>query len=501
MNRFIRALAAGIALLLLHPAASTAANGGGEWFEYQSENFTVYSDVPERRVNALMRDLERFRRTALAFTGLEEIPENRNLRVFHFRNSSEFEKFSGDRKIAGFYRETWRGPVIFSRDGDHGITGSGLIFHEYVHHLMREHSGMTYPRWYSEGFSELLASAELRKNSVVVGGIPEWRLSAWASEEPLTIEQLLRSPEISGMDGADSSRYWNNYYASAWLLTHYLQLGHHAGHPDYRGASENYLKAIAAGDDPVGVFEAHFNKSIREIQTEVRAYMRDDIQRHKLDIAAYTYSIPRRALTDNEHLFLLASEAMEFDRPELAINYLAASKNQGIGWQENLTLMAVIKAEQKDYKVSEKIADEIGEYGLVSYITAANLARYYLLRLQALSLTRDWSDDYYAAAEKYGKIAVQSGPGYLPGYRSLWTAYQLKGESDTALQIMQSAYHQEPNHLNLNAAIGFYLAHLGKDALAREYLERVVAWSHSDQMRTRAQSLLQEGKSAPLIEK
>ncbi|WP_231758958.1 tetratricopeptide repeat protein [Microbulbifer elongatus] len=471
---------------------STGASAD-DWCEYQSENFTVYSDVPERRVNQLMRDLERFRRSALSFTGEEETPENKNLRVFHFRDSAEFARFTGDRKIAGLYRETWEGPIIFSRDGDHGISGSGLIFHEYVHHLMRERSGMTYPRWYSEGFAELLASAELRKKTVLIGGLPEWRLSAWAEDEPLTLLQLLAPPPLAAPHGEDNSRYWNNYYASAWLLTHYLQLGYSAGHPDYRASTSNYLKAVAAGENPFQIFEEHFGKSIEEIQREMLAYMRTDIHRHRLEIPEYTYSIPRRALNENEQLFLLANEAMDFAKPALAMDYLKRSQQQGLGWQENLTAMAVIEAEKKNYKLGKKVLEDIGEHGQISHLTAANLARYYLLRLQALTLTRDWDEDIYEAAVKYGKIAVQMGPNYLPGYRTLWTAYQLKGESEDALQIMLSAYHQEPNHLNLNATLGFYLAHLGKAALAREYLERVVAWSHSEDLRGRAESLL-EGK-------
>ena len=482
-------------ILLISILATLALFSGrlpaAEWYEYRSENFTVYSDVSERRVNRLMRDLERFRRTALSFTGQEEVPENNRLRVFHFADSREFEGFSGDRKIAGLYRETWEGPVIFSRDGDHGIAGSGLIFHEYVHHLMRERSGMTYPRWYSEGFAELLASAELRKKHVLVGGLPEWRLSAWAEDEPLTIGQLLSPPPLTAANGEDNSRYWNNYYASAWLLTHYLQLGYNAGHPDYRAATANYLQAVAAGEKPSAIFEAHFGKSIGDIEREMRGYMRDDIHRYKLDIPEYTYSIPRRALNKNERLFLLAGEAMDFRKSPLAMEYLQQSEQQSMGWQENLTAMAVIEAENGNYKLGVKVAKEIGEYGQVSHLTAANLARYYVLRLQALSLTREWSDEFYEAAVNYGKIAVQTGPHYLPGYRALWSAYQLKGEGDIALQVMLSAHHQEPNHLNLNAAIGFYLAHLGKDALAREYLERVVAWSHSEELRSRAEALLE----------
>ncbi|MBN8429579.1 hypothetical protein JF535_01820 [Microbulbifer salipaludis] len=475
-------------------ALSSVSAAAAEWHEYRSENFTVYSDVPERRVNALVRDLERFRRTALSFTGQQETPENRHLRVFHFRDSREFEQFTGDRKIAGLYRETWQGPIIFSRDGDHGITGSGLIFHEYVHHLMRERSGMTYPRWYAEGFAELLASAELHNKTVIVGGLPEWRLSAWAEQEPLSIAQLLSPPPLVSHNGQDNSRYWNNYYASAWLLTHYLQLGYHAGHPDYRAATAQYLKAVAAGENPLEVFREHFGKSIAEMQREMLAYMGAVIHRHKLDIPEYTYSIPRRELTDNARLFLLANIAVDFGKSTLAMQYLQQSEPLGLGWQENRTAMAVLEAENKNYRLGETVVQEIGEYGQISHLTAANLAQYYLLRLQALTLTREWDDDLYESAVKYGKIAVQMGPDYLPGYRTLWTTYQLKGKSEEALQIMLSAYQQEPNHLNLNIALGFYLAHLGKHALAREYLERVVAWSHSQDLRARAEALLEGRK-------
>ena len=480
--------------LLVIFAIGCGSASANDWYEYQSENFTVYSDVPEPRVNELMRDLERFRRTAIRFTGQEETPENKKLRVFHFRDSREFGKFTGDRKIAGLYRETWEGPLIFSRDGDHGISGSGLIFHEYVHHLMRERSGITYPRWYSEGFAELLASAELRKKTVFVGGLPEWRLSAWAEDEPLGIEQLLSPPPLASQNDEGDSRYWNNYYASAWLLTHYLQLGHNAGHPDFRAATSSYLKAVAAGENPHKVFEEHFGKTIQEMERGMRAYMRDDIHRHKLDIPEYAYSIPRRKLNENERLNLLANAAMDFGKPQLAMKYLEQSHQQGLGWHENLTAMAVIEAQRKNYTLGEEVAKDIGEHGQLSHLTAANLANFYLLRLQALTLTRKWDDDFYEAALKYGKNAVQMGPDYLPAYRALWTTYQLKGKSEEAIQVMLAAYHQDPNHLNLNATIGFYLAHLGKDALAREYLERVVAWSHSEDLRARAEAMLEGRK-------
>lgn len=475
--------------LFLSAQFFTLNTSAEDWYEYRSENFTVYSDVPEKQVIKMLRELERFRHAALTFTGLADFPENQKLRVVHFNDSDEFRGFSGDGKIAGFYRETWDGPVIFSREDGHGISGSGLMFHEYVHHLMRERSAMTYPRWYSEGFAELLASAELREDVVVIGGVPGWRLSAWANpdEGPVALHELLNPPK-----DREGGRYWNNFYASSWLFTHYLQLGHHSGNPDYLDATTRYLQAVADGAEPSEVFEEYFGKTIPAMQREVLRYMRADIHRYRFNVPPYTYSIPRRFVSNNARIYLLAEKARELGKLDLALGYLEQSEPHNSGWVENRVAMANIKHQQKQPAAAEKILKDVDEHGQVSGRAALQLARWYIGRLQTLSATRNWRDEDYQAAVKYGKLAIQLDAQQLAGYRYLWTAHQLKGDRKSATQIMMAAYELDATHLPLNREMGFYLAHIGERELAREFLLRVLAWSHSVEVRKHAEKVLQE---------
>ncbi len=481
MARLIRFFALLLSFLVV-PAANAS-----DWYEYTSRNFSVFSDAPRERVSAMMRELERFRSAALSFTGLPQGPENRRLRVYLFKNAQEFRRFSGDDKIAGFYRETWEGPLIFARSDGHGISGSGLIFHEYVHHLMREHSALRYPRWYSEGFAELLASADVRQSEVVIGGVPDWRLGAWLdeNERPLTITELLNPAP-----GNDSKRYWNNYYASAWLLTHFLQLGVNSGQPDYREATNNYLNAVAAGEEPQAVFEFYFGMPIGEMQRALERYMQSEIYGYRYQVPPYDFSIPRRHLSDNESLFLLAERAQDVGDPALAERYLKQGEGYAPGWHPLQMSLALLKSAQGNRKFGIQVLEEIETQGLPSPYTAAKVAQWYLQRLQAAVGNSGWDEEAYAATVKYGRLAVQQHPAYLPGYRSLWQAYRLKGAQAQTLQVMMAAHQETPHHLGLNATIGFYLADIGKPELAREYLERVVAWSHSTPLREKAHHLL-----------
>ena len=243
-----------------------------DWYQYKSENFTVYSDVSQKRTVTLLQEMERFRTASLFFTGLADHPESHQLQIFFFNSTSEFGDFAGDHKIAGFYRDTWDGPLIFAQKGSRrGLPGSGIMFHEYVHHLMRTRSRGTYPMWYSEGFAELLASADLDDERITVGRIPQWRTNVFNGSlgRPLKVEELLLPDTQS-----DSSRYWHKFYGSAWLLTHYLQVGSQADYPEYRQQTTRYISALAEGGDPLESFTEHFGISPEEMESQLRSLRR-----------------------------------------------------------------------------------------------------------------------------------------------------------------------------------------------------------------------------------
>lgn len=480
------------AALALFTAVLSSLSSARDWYEYKSDNFTVYSDVSKGRVEDRLQEMEMFRRAALIFTGMEDAPENRKLQIFHFNSSREFEDFSGDRDIAGFYRNTWDGPLIFSQRIRRGsMTGENILYHEYVHHLMRERSQVSYPLWYLEGFAELLASADIRKDAAMIGKVPKWRLSALDGSGDggrlLKVEELIE-PDYE----TESSLYWNSYYASAWMFTHYLQFGSLTGkYPSYREAYRNYLLAFSRGEDPRQAFETHFGKTAQEMYRELRRYQRQPrLPAFKFEIPPYKKEIQRRKLNDNERYFLLAEKALDMGEEELALEYLRKSEREQEGWLENQTLVAVLKNHGEDLQSAAAIMEKAEAANSDDYRILSNLSHYYHDRLQALVEEEGWSDEYYSRALQYGQTSISLKPGYLSAYRYVWLAQQQKGEKMAAVKTMMAAFRQDPTSLYINQAVGFYLARIHRADLARPFLERVVAWSHSGETRAAAKKIL-----------
>lgn len=481
--------------LTLSPLASAR-----DWYEYKSDNFTVYSDVSEREVNELLRDMEKFRSAALIFTRLNDKPENQNLQIFHFHSRGEFDKFTGSRSVAGFYKDTWDGPLIFSQRGRGNYSGTEVMFHEYVHHLMRERSNMVYPKWYSEGFAELLATTEIRKDSVVIGGVPEGRLRFLDGSDfgarPLTLAELL-APDTEN----DSVMYASRYYATAWLFTHYLQLGALSGNSSYGKQTRDYLVAIKNGADPIASFATHFGKSVDEMQGELKRYLRDHLVGFRFDIAPYEKEILRRKLPDSERAFLMADKALDVGNEELALEYLLGSDKPETAWEANLSLAAVLRNHNEESEVAASLAAQVENGEIGDYRTATNLAHYYVDRLQPRVAKGSWDEMLYSQAVHYARSAIALNPAHLPAYRYLWMAQQHKGNNVAAVKTMMAAFQQDPGNLFLNQTIGFYLAEINRPDLAKPFLEKVIAWAHAGETRTAAKKILDslEQKAEPAI--
>src|SRR5690606_21621686 len=90
-----------------------------------------------------------------------------------------------------------------------------VLFHEYVHYLMNSHAGINFPRWYSEGFATMLASADITESSIVIGNSPPNFLWLLRLGFDASIYDLIDMK----FDGTD-----NDFYRSSWLVTHYLVL-------------------------------------------------------------------------------------------------------------------------------------------------------------------------------------------------------------------------------------------------------------------------------------
>ncbi|MGL6159595.1 DUF1570 domain-containing protein [Microbulbifer sp.] len=484
-------------LILLSVVFSPLA-AARDWREYRSEYFTVYSDTSEKRVNNLIRDMERFRQAVLFVTRQEASAENQRLQVFYFNSSRQFKEFVGKDHIAGIYTDTWEGPLIFAKANAGSISDGGVTFHEYVHHLMRQRGQSTYPKWFSEGFAEFLASARLTKDGVWIGEAPKWRMYAFsgrgAGSRPLPLREILK-PDTENY----SPLYANSFYAGAWLFTHYLQFGVDYAGKSYDQETNNYFQALKNGEDPLEAFEEHYGKPLDEMQTELNQYARGRLRSRKLTIPQYEGVIQTREMNNNEWNFLLGEKAWVLGNDELAEEYLNEADKKSAGWQESYALLAKIKLHSGDKPAAVRMVEITESAKIKDYRTAANLALYYVKRLRMTKKSGEWDEALYREAVQNAKAAIEMNPAHLPGYRALWMAQRLNGEHLEVSKTMMAAYRREPGNLLLNSSIGFYLASIDRADLARPFLENVVAWSHSGKQRSRAKKILEslEAEASP----
>ena len=470
----------------------TATAGARDWYEYQSDHFTVYSDVSQKRTEQLLRDMERFRSASLFFTGQEDRPESHRLQIYYFHSRSEFRDFSGDHKVAGFYRDTWNGPLIFAQKGSRrGLPGTGVMFHEYVHHLMRSRSQTTYPAWYSEGFAELLASADLDDDRISVGKIPTWRANVFDGSlgRPLKVEELL-APDREN----NSPTYWHRFYGSAWLLTHYLLIGAQEEHPEYHGYVAPYINDIAQGADPQVSFTEQFGISPDEMERQLRSLRRRGrIKVYSFDSPVYAGPITRKKVAPEEAHYLLAEKAMNVGKEELALEHLREALETRSGWTPALSFMAVLerhKGEEATTAKAANIVKNLTARKVVDGRTATHLAHYYVDHLQDMVANEQWDKGIQQTAIEYGQSAVALAPESVRAHRFLWMAQLDRNNPVPALKTMMAAYGVDPGSLRVNQQIAFYLSELGRIDLAKPFLERVVDWSHPGSVRRRAQNLL-----------
>lgn len=486
-----------------------AAAKSSEWQEFTSQHFTVYSDRKTAEARALLRDFERFRTAALAVTGLPSVDETQRPQIFLFRRQRDYRGFEPDPKTAGSYRDTWLGPRMLVGP-EAKLADAGLVlFHEYVHHLMRERSQLRYPLWYDEGFADLLAASVVGPRHVEVGLVHPWRQEDLERDGPLPVSGLL-SPDKTG-----DNRYWARYYASAWLLMHYLQLGPSNGEPDYRAGMASYLLAVHQGADLAAAFEQHFGVTPAALDARLKAYMeKKSLLAYRLEVKPYEGPLRDRRLSLNEAAHLLGDLAYRSGQQATALEWLQKIDARDASVARPFSLRAVIEQHQGRADFAQHILGlALLRRGDDPYVLT-NAAHLYWDYLQRAYPQRDYlrSDkgrllpaDSQARISQLDKVAdfarraLRADTGNLEAGYYLAQVVREKGDLEQAIQVLSGLYRQHATDVRLNLELGQLLSQSGQPQRALPYLERVIAWEHNPKRRLLAQSLVKSlGKTTEI---
>lgn len=245
--------------------AFTATPARAEWRKAVSEHFIIYGDVSEGTLQNYTRKVERFDqllRTWFPPGNPDIIPPR--LTIYLADRRADMQEVWPDipSNVDGFY--TPGEERIFAVTGGTGADSDNTLFHEYGHHYMYQNLPGAFPGWFSEGFAEYFATADLSPGHMRVGLHSPGRMNSLTlgTNSWMPMEQVLRSRSY------DTGSRGHFYYAESWALTHYLM-----STPERRAKLFLYLSAITGGRDPVDALVGTIDRTPAELQDDVRRYI------------------------------------------------------------------------------------------------------------------------------------------------------------------------------------------------------------------------------------
>jgi tetratricopeptide (TPR) repeat protein len=286
-----------------------ASPSQAEWWEAETDHFIVYSESSEADAKKFAEQMEQLDMSLRSLQNVQFSPvtsDSQKLTVFRFGVVSDISRLQPG--AAGFYIPRLGGSVSFtpvrSENMDTGallfdrpdsrthLNPQQVLFHEYTHHFMFQHFEAAYPKWYSEGYAETIATIVMNPDGTFhIGNPPNYRSDMlFQSMLNVSIEKLLTSEEkITG-------EVYASWYSMGWLLNHYLTF-----EPSRQGQLKQYLRAIKSGVKPADAARQAFG-DLGKLHREVIKYKGGKLPGIDVKIANYSPPVAqmRRLAPDEE---------------------------------------------------------------------------------------------------------------------------------------------------------------------------------------------------------
>jgi hypothetical protein len=282
------------------PRLIRAPQATAAWRELSTDHFAVATDLPDGEAEHVARELEEYL-AALIETAVRgaEVPTLR-IPVIAFASGTELHEYL-QSVYAGIYVTGIldRPVIVAGGDAEAKAFYDGGARHELAHYVTDLSFHHPLPRWFAEGTANYLETiAADRDNQVIVVGRASYsRVVALRTHGLLPVRELL-GPELDSRDKILVERY----YATSWLLIHYLL----SSHAEAFGAYQDRLRA---GVDPDQAWAQSFS---RDVQQHLDAALADHLASKRYEAAwrrpwrAPTVDVRTRTLAPAEILVIRA---------------------------------------------------------------------------------------------------------------------------------------------------------------------------------------------------
>ena len=237
-----------------------------EWTVVNTPNFEIMSTLSSEDTVTLAGDLERFRALVFAVTTAPRRPAPIPTRIFAFKRAGEFAPFNPIRRAAGFFTSSPRANYVGLVDHSSKLDARSIVFHEYVHFILRNATPIAYPIWYDEGFAEVLSTVQAYEDQLIVGAIPKVRMPSFRYGKWIPMRRIIAATSYSDVP----QNQVHMLYAEAWALAHYVTLDR-AG----EGSIDEYFNLVESGMETSQAYERAFSEPIEKSDDNIRRRLRE----------------------------------------------------------------------------------------------------------------------------------------------------------------------------------------------------------------------------------
>jgi Tfp pilus assembly protein PilF len=234
-----------------------------EWIKLTTPHFELFTTAGEKKGREAILYFEQVRGFFLQASPSKHAPDA-PVRIVAFRSEKQYKPYRINEVAFAYYLKTQMRDYIVMQDisSEH----YQVAIHEYTH-LIAEHAGLKLPVWLSEGWADLYSTLRPNGKKVLVGDILPGRAQTLFREKWIDLGTLTSvqhdSPFYNEKDRAGM------FYAESWFLTHMLYLS-----DAYRPNFTKFVVAVNSGKDTASAFESVYNRTLPEVQSDLRKYMK-----------------------------------------------------------------------------------------------------------------------------------------------------------------------------------------------------------------------------------
>ena len=458
------------------------------------------TNAQESEAYDMLLDLEQFRRVVLLVTGIENVQEQQKMRAVVFAKTSQFKRIAYKHDISGYMQPSLRGNRLVISGGGLEKGSRHVMFHEYVHHLVKVSADVNYPAWYDEGLADMLATTHVKNDQILVGTRSHFRTRI-LKDNPYAVG-LGRVIDLRDMNEVHG--YQVGYFLGmSWALANYIHFGHLDGGLDRRPMLTQYFQMLSDSMEPTLAFEQAFGQSLTSMERQLKSYLeRKNYPVLKLPQADFTYdgAISRHKMSQSEAALELVTQAL-VGNPKEAERLVDAALSADPENARLRSAKSLVLQTRGDFEQANQFASDAYQRDPTDAVIAINYAEV-LLRWNRETCSRDQGrtadirrsceNRRYSAREIFSRALKRTPKN--PELRNAYGNVLLTefGEYEDALRHLRFVLNYQHWNSSLHLRIGLAHHRIGDRAAAIAQLEKALYWAESERTHQNATAALSQ---------